>query len=246
MVGTIRGKAGNFVFAKGEDGSTIVRAYQPQVTNPNTDAQILQRAKLNLAGRLSKITPKGVIIGMNGATNRKRRSRYNALIVKNCLTQLDGTEGTARITAPRLILSEGKAFNYGLQVSITEGRTSVDGVNRIVVNRTIATEAIGHYAERIVAVVCRPENEMYKMMTYKDVVYNTAATGVGEIPVGELEEGDIVNVYVIPMDMDNAVAGVDYQGVIGGPQYTSNFNIISNTSKALGNSVYVGRYVKSE
>ncbi len=246
MVGTLRGKAGNFVYAKGENGSTIVRAYQPQVTNPNTDAQILQRAKLNLAGRLSKITPKGVIIGMDGATNRKRRSRYNALIIKNCLTNLDGAEGTARISAPNLILSEGNAFNYGVSATISEGRITPEGLNYIVVNRTVAAEAVGRYAERFVAVVCRPENEMYKSMTYKDIVYNNAATGVVQIPVGELVEEDIVNVYVIPMDLDIAVAGVDYQGVIGGPQYVSNFNIISNASRALGSSEYVGRFVKSE
>lgn len=50
LVGTGSGRAGNFVFSK-LDGVTIVRAYQPHVANPNTLAQIEQRAKLKLASQ---------------------------------------------------------------------------------------------------------------------------------------------------------------------------------------------------
>lgn len=244
MVGTLRGKAGNFVYAKGEDGSTIVRAYQPQVTNPNTDAQILQRAKLNLAGRLSKITPKGVIIGMDGATNRQRRSRYNALIAKSATATIRGGQGSAYIRDVELKFSEGTALNWGYGTEITEGKTTVTGINNINVSRNCFAEAQGHYAEKIIAVVVDASGSMYKRITSADIVFNDATTAIARIPVGELFVGDKVNVYVVPVNMDEAVAGVDYQGLNGEDSYTGPFRIINNTRGAMGDSKLLDIFTK--
>lgn len=82
FIGSGRGKAGNLVFAKGPNGSTIARAYQPQVANPKTTLQIQQRAKVNAAGRFSRIFSKSAIstIGMNGLANR---SFFNKNLIDN-------------------------------------------------------------------------------------------------------------------------------------------------------------------
>lgn len=245
LVGTIRGKAGNYVYAKGENGSTIVRAYQPQVTNPNTDAQILQRAKLNLAGRLSKITPKGVIIGMDGATNRQRRSRYNALIAKSAVATVSGGQGTASITDAQLKFSEGNAMNWGYGTTITEGKTTATGINNIIVNRSCYVEAQGHYAEKLIAVVVDAGGSMYKRVTSADIAFNAATTAVANIPVGELAVGDKVNVYAVPVNMDEAVAGVDYLGLNGESGYAGPFRLINNTRGAMGNSLLLGTFTKA-
>lgn len=245
LVGTLRGKAGNYVYAKGENGSTVVRAYQPQVTNPNTDAQILQRAKLNLAGRLSKITPKSVIIGMDGATNRQRRSRYNALIAKSATATVSGGQGSASITDEQLKFSEGMAMNYGYGTEITEGKTTVTGINHVIVNRSCYVEAQGHYAEKLIAVVVDANGTMYKRITSADISFNSAATAVANIPVGELAVGDKVNVYAVPVNMDEAVDGVDYQGLNGKSGYSGPFRIINNTRRAMGNSALVGTFTKA-
>lgn len=245
MVGTLRGKAGNFVYAKGEDGSTIVRAYQPQVTNPNTDAQILQRAKLNLAGRLSKITPKSVIIGMNGATNRQRRSRYNALIALSAVATVNGGKGSASITEEQLKFAEGLAMMLGYGTEITEGKTTVTGINNINVARNCFVEAQGHYAEKIIAVVVDASGAMYKRITSADIAFNDATTAMARIPVGELAVGDKVNVYAVPVNMDEAVAGVDYQGLNGESGYAGPFRLINNTRGAMGNSALIGSFTKA-
>lgn len=244
MVGTLRGKAGNFVYAKGENGSTIVRAYQPQVTNPNTDAQILQRAKLNLAGRISKITPKSVIIGMDGATNRQRRSRYNALIAKSAVATVSGGQGSATITDAQLKFSEGMAMNWGYGAEIAEGKTTQTGINHIIVNRSCYTEAVGHYAEKLIAVVVDANGSMYKRITSADINFNSAATAVANIPVGELAVGDKVNVYAVPVDMDEAVDGVDYLGLNGESGYSGPFRIVNNTRGAMGDSLLLGTFTK--
>lgn len=245
LVGTLRGKAGNYVYAKGENGSTIVRAYQPQVSNPNTDAQVLQRAKLNLAGRLSKITPKSVIIGMDGATNRQRRSRYNALISKSAVATISGGQGTASITDAQLKFSEGIAMNYGTTTSIEEGRVTPTGINNIIVNRTCYAEAQGHYAEKLIAVVVDASGSMYKRITSADINFDAATTAVANIPVGELAVGDKVNVYVVPVNMDEAVAGVDYLGLNGESGYAGPFRIVNNTRGAMGDSSLVGTFTKA-
>lgn len=245
LVGTLRGKAGNYVYAKGENGSTIVRAYQPQVTNPNTDAQILQRAKLNLAGRLSKITPKGVIIGMDGATNRQRRSRYNALIAKSAVATVSGGQGSASITDAQLKFSEGTALNWGYGATITEGKTTETGINNVIVNRNCYVEAQGHYAEKLIAVVVDASGSMYKRITSVDINFNAATSAVANIPVGELAVGDKVNVYVVPVNMDEAVAGVDYLGLNGESGYSGPFRLINNTRGAMGDSLLLGTFTKA-
>lgn len=246
LVGTLRGKAGNYVYAKGENGSTIVRAYQPQVTNPNTDAQILQRAKLNLAGRLSKITPKSVIIGMDGATNRQRRSRYNALIAKSATATVSGGQGTASITDAQLMFSEGNAINYGYGTEITEGKTTQTGINNVVVARNCYDEAQGHYAEKLIAVVVNANGSMYKRITSADINFNAATSAVARIPVGELAVGDKVNIYAVPVNMDEAVDGVDYLGLNGTSGYSGPFRIINNTRGAMGDSVLLGTFTKAQ
>lgn len=245
MVGTLRGKAGNFVFAKGENGSTIVRAYQPQVTNPNTAAQILQRAKLNLAGRLSKITPKVVIIGMDGATNRQRRSRFNALIAKSAVATISVGQGTASITDAELKFSEGTAMNWGYGTEITEGKTTQTGINNVVVARNCYVEAQGHYAEKLIAVVVDANGTMYKRITSADIEFSAATSAVARIPVGELAVGDKVNIYAVPVNMDEAVAGVDYLGLNGESGYSGPFRLINNTRGAMGDSILLGTFTKA-
>lgn len=82
LVGTGRGKAGNFVFSKGPDGSTTVRAYQPQVNNPKSLAQVKQRSKMNTAGRFSRLFSASNLTPMGG-TKLSRRSRFNSNLLQN-------------------------------------------------------------------------------------------------------------------------------------------------------------------
>lgn len=54
LIGTGSGRVGNMVLAK-RDGLTIARAYQPQVANPSTVAQMNQRAKFALLTKESSV-----------------------------------------------------------------------------------------------------------------------------------------------------------------------------------------------
>lgn len=80
-VGQFSGKVGGLVYAV-SGGQQVVRAYQPVVINPKSDAQSLQRAKGNLVGRLSHLVKSDLLVGMIGANRRARRSAWLSSLLK--------------------------------------------------------------------------------------------------------------------------------------------------------------------
>lgn len=69
--GVVIGKVGNAVYASVK-GSNIVRQYNPNVTNPQTDAQIAQRAKFKLINQVAASVAPFIAIkseGLAGARN---------------------------------------------------------------------------------------------------------------------------------------------------------------------------------
>ena len=79
--GTLRGRQGNNVFAV-QNGTQIVRAYQPVVANPRTSAQQLIRARFSLAGKISGFTPSFAVSGMRGNSARSRRAAFVSALSK--------------------------------------------------------------------------------------------------------------------------------------------------------------------
>lgn len=53
FVGTASGRIGNMVYSKGRNGATIARAYQPQVSNPNSGKQVATRARFTLSTKIA-------------------------------------------------------------------------------------------------------------------------------------------------------------------------------------------------
>lgn len=84
-----RGKAGGQVY-RVSNGRQIVSEYQPKVNNPRTDAQMMQRAKFALAGKLSGITPDAAIFGMD-ATRGNRRPMFVQNILRQAQAIVDPT-----------------------------------------------------------------------------------------------------------------------------------------------------------
>lgn len=72
IFGTGSGKTGNAVFATSA-GKQIVRTYQPKVTNPNTDAQIAQRAKFKLLSQLAAAMAPVIVIPKSGLVSARNR-----------------------------------------------------------------------------------------------------------------------------------------------------------------------------
>ena len=107
FIGSVSGKVGNVVFCKGAKGETYGRAYQPQVANPNTIGQVDQRAKMNLVGRMSQVTPSEVLIGL-GTTKRMRRSEFNKILLNAASVERSiGAPVIAKMAPADVIFSRG-------------------------------------------------------------------------------------------------------------------------------------------
>lgn len=105
LVGSASGKLGNVVYAV-SNGVQVARVYQPVISNPKSSAQLLQRAKGNLIGRISAITPREAIIGL-GANNRQRRAEYLRNGLSNAVAQLADGIYTAKLQPSALKFSKG-------------------------------------------------------------------------------------------------------------------------------------------
>lgn len=124
-LGQFSGKVGALVFAV-SNGEQIVRQYQPIVTNPRSDAQLQQRAKMVLAGKVSSVFPTSLLYTLSG-NNRKRRGALISTIVKSASVAKSGDGYTAAIDPAALRFVRG--FDAEIVRSGTAGQPTWDPQN---------------------------------------------------------------------------------------------------------------------
>lgn len=97
FLGKARGKVGSVVLSKGKRGEMISRAYQPQVLNPKSSSQVLQRAlfaSATIAGsKLSDLVDHSFDGIKEGQDNRNEFVRINT----NALRAIAKSEGQAAV-----------------------------------------------------------------------------------------------------------------------------------------------------
>ena len=190
------GRTGNLVGAKGQDGRVVIRKYQPSVKNANSEEQMAVRAKMALAGSLSKLIKAEVIYGMSGSGNRGRRQRWMHEIMKRMTTTSSSGTIKAVLAPSDLILSEG-GFSTGVTigaVTISEGsiKTTVtfpEDIDRVLFVALYADSRNGGFV----------------------AVQTTVVSESGEvtIPIPD-EEFHVVNLYAIPIKISSRFSGVSY------------------------------------
>lgn len=99
IFGTGSGKTGNAVFATSA-GKQIVRTYQPKVSNPNTEAQVEQRAKFKLLSQLAAVMAPVIMIPKNGLVSARNR------FVQMNMKLTDFADGAANIELVLIQLTE--------------------------------------------------------------------------------------------------------------------------------------------
>lgn len=107
-LGQFSGRVGGVVYAV-QAGRQVVRAYQPIVSNPKSTAQSIQRAKGNLVGRISKITPWQILEGL-GDNKFNRRSRFLKLLMQKVTAGQaagDPSKFNAKLSDADFVFSEG-------------------------------------------------------------------------------------------------------------------------------------------
>ena len=100
FVGKGTGKLGASVFAI-SGGEQIVRQYNPQVSNPNTDAQIEQRAKLKLMSQLAADLSQSLGFQKNGLVSA--RNQFVSANIGKCTYE----DGEAKIQLSKIELTAG-------------------------------------------------------------------------------------------------------------------------------------------
>lgn len=196
LIGTISGKIGTTVFQKGENGISYGRSYQPVVNNPKSVLQTDQRAKMNLVGRLSQVTPQSLLIGLEGTNNRQRRSRFTSNLLK--VATIDRSTGDEVVA---IIAPEDVVFSQGAEViNASMGELTVT-VSSVATTLTLGDATLaGSYGERIVCAIIDPSNKAgYSQIKYVDVVLDsTTAVNVNLSFGANIANESLVCIYRLP------------------------------------------------
>lgn len=100
LYGKTTGKIGSIVFAT-SGGETIAREYNPHVANPNTIAQVNQRARMKLMSQLSAALSPVIAMTKDGLTSKRNK------FVKKNFDASYALNGTAQISYENIQLTEG-------------------------------------------------------------------------------------------------------------------------------------------
>lgn len=196
FVGTIRGKVGTTVFTKGENGLSYGRSYQPQVSNPKSIGQVDQRAKMNLIGRMSQVTPKALLVGMPGSSNRQRRSAFNRGLLHVATIDRSNPKSIIAKVAPEDVI-----FSEGGEVLHATATAPAVTASKVSVSLTLDDASLaGAYGERVVVAIIDPSNKAgYSKVLYADVVLDDSSALAVNIALPQaLVDSSLVSVYRIP------------------------------------------------
>lgn len=118
LFGKITGKLGAVVFST-SGGQTISREYNPHVANPNTDAQINQRARMKLMSQLSACLAPVIAMQKDGLVSVRNK------FVKRNFESCYSVNGQAQISYENVQLTQGNAglphINYLAEVDAETG-----------------------------------------------------------------------------------------------------------------------------
>lgn len=191
IIGKGSGKLGSTVFAV-SGGEQIARVYTDKVSNPSTNAQVQQRARMKLASQLAAAMNNVIVIPKKGL-----QSSRNLFVKKNMLF-IQATVGGAVVSYEKLQLTSGNAALPGVFLTRTEG----EGVDVFLLGR------VGSSVNRVVYV-------LFKKTTENQLQYITSAVETNPGTDGDFThtfdyiDGELV-VYAYGMRDNNAKAAAKY------------------------------------
>ncbi len=211
LIGTISGKVGNVVFSKGENGKTYGRTYQPVVANPKTTAQVDQRTKMNLVGKMSQVTPAAAIVAM-GDNKRRARAEFNKNLLAVAVIDRDGVGNvTAKIDPADILFSKGSQTmlaSVSTPASVTATSMSIG------LTLQDAGQA-GKYGERIVVAVIDPADKGgYSFVKTFDKVFDDTTAQTISVDFGTtIEDQTMVCVYRSPFILNETASSTRFLSI---------------------------------
>lgn len=237
FVGTGSGRVGNVVLSKGPNGLTISRSYQPIVANPRTDAQLNQRAKVNLAGRVSKLVPAQAISGLSMGSNRLNRQEFLGNLIKSCV--VSKVSGVFQAS----VLPEKVVFSHGTETPVaTMGNIALTASTVTLPLSNVTTD--GQHGERVVVMVLNGDIDgYYKRCQFMDVIYTENQTSIVMNLAVPLENEEMVLVYRCPFALTSRKRGAVTSPVYFEDAILAQLQMTTSPSAAFGQSIYHGSAV---
>lgn len=237
FVGTGSGRVGNVVLSKGPNGLTISRAYQPIVANPRTDAQLNQRAKVNLAGRVSKLVPAQAITGLSMGSNSLNRSEFMVNLIKSCVVTKVAGVWTASVLPEKVVFSHGNqtpAATMG-DIALTANKVTLPLSN---------ITADGQHGERVVIMVLDGDVDgYYKRCQFTDVIYTENQTSIVLNLTYPLEEDEMVLVYRCPFSLVSRKRSAVTSQVYFDENVLAKLEMTTSPAATFGQSIFHGSAV---
>lgn len=210
LSGTLSGKIGTMVFTKGEGGVSYAKSYQTQVANPRTKAQLIQRAKMNLTGRISELVPNR-ILALGEVSRRRNRSAFNkSLLSLITVDTSDPSVYQAAIDPENIVFAKGaETIHAGMSTPSLQSKN---------VSMTLTlqdAELANRYGERIVVMVTTTDDKGgIAGVAYADVILTDTSNVQVQIELPfELADGDMVTVSRSPFVLSQEGAGIVTTGV---------------------------------
>ena len=168
LYGKTSGKIGSIVFST-SGGETIAREYNPHVANPNTMAQVNQRARMKLMSQLSANLSPVLAMTKDGLTSR--RNKFVSKNFGNCYA----LNGVAQISYENVQLTEG---SVGLP-QLIGGRVQPDPESGHVYVYSLANRPASNIS-RVVYVVLEKTDEGHLSLITSAIESNPGSNGTFE------------------------------------------------------------------
>lgn len=237
--GVLRGRQGNNVFSV-QNGTQVVKAYQPVVANPRTLGQREQRSKFALAGKFSSATPSDALVGMRGGNPRERRANFVKNLVRNASTRLSGSNVIASVPFEAVKFSEGSLGVYSYIPTITaqwSGSASRENVRVTISAMSLPNIVPEGYGERIVVALFDPVTYALDQL---DTAIRSAVASDFYFRVGERRDV-VVAAYVVPFVADDSVRSFNASNMYSEDNSVELQGLLSSGAASLtfGESVFV-------
>ena len=189
--GKVNGKIGSIVYSTNA-GQTIAREYNPNVANPNTMAQVNQRARLKLASQLAAALAPVIAIPRDGM-----KSPRNQFIAAN-MEQIIANDGTAQVIYENLQLTSG---NAGLP-TITATRNEQNALTLALQSRADAS------VTRVVYIIYKKSSENTLQFIHSSIVSVAGENGTFPTTIANMA-GELV-IFAYGMKDLSAAATAKY------------------------------------
>lgn len=241
-LGKFSGKLGGAVFVI-RNGKQIVREYNPRPSNPKSALQLQQRAKGNLAGRISSFVPKAAISGL-GTNNIRRRSRFNQLILKGAQVSLIRGDYSAKIPWESMKFSEGTVIPPFILQKITAGDRAISVSLTGLPADIISADVYASMNARLVAMIYDTTSQNLVEVTTKVATKPPQGSqGVTSMTVVH-PQGYTAAVFLIPLSSADGTA-VSIASGLAGKSDEDIAALLSVNDNAVtfeyGNSVFLGQ-----